>query len=158
MVVRQVDLGVTVKSADDFVVVQQDGVVPPIDELREMRERQAFHLHARLHRLAAVLGRDQDRDALDGCVVDGRLAGENGRELAMVVVERQMALQGAAIEELAGLASKPAREEGFVLRGDRRDQNVGRRHGLTRGLELRYRTLLQAVRTRLGEHRVELPR
>src|SRR5688572_32977039 len=98
MVVRQVDLGVTVKSTSDFVVVQQDGVVPPIDELREMRERKAFHLHARLQRLAAMLRGDQDGDALDGCVVDGRLAGENGRELAMAGGERQVALQGAAIE------------------------------------------------------------
>ena len=146
------------KSTGDFVVVQQDGVVPPIDELREMRESQPFHLHARLHRLAAVLCRDLNRDALHGCVVDGGLAGKDGRELAMAFVERQMALQGAAIEELASLASKPAREQDFLLRGDRRDQNVGRLHGLTRRLELRYWTLLEGVRTRLGEHRVELPR
>src|SRR4026208_1345495 len=101
MVVRQVDLGVTVKSTGDFVVEQQDGVIPPIDELREMRERQAFHLHARLHRLAATLCRDQDRDVLDGGAVDGRLAGENGGESAVGVGERQMALPGGGIEDRA---------------------------------------------------------
>src|SRR6185436_14223332 len=122
----EVYVGIAVESADDFVVVQLHGLVPAVDELCEVRERETLHQHARLNGLATVLGHDLDCHPLDARSVRGRSTGQHGLEATMALVEREMSLQSAAVEELVGLAHEPACQDGLLRWGERRDQHLGR--------------------------------
>src|SRR5260370_12980116 len=70
-VVAEHDLGIAVKAARDFIIMELDLRIPIIHELREVRESQPLQLQQRSQSLALFLGRDFGLDAIDTHFVAG---------------------------------------------------------------------------------------
>ena len=81
------------QASHDLIVVQLHHGIPPIDQLREMGERQAFEHDARRQMLAAIHGADFGNRAIELDTVMGRFEDECRMVLPAVLLPRDLCLR-----------------------------------------------------------------
>src|SRR6266478_2436997 len=101
-VIPQENLGIAVKAARDFIVMELHGRVPTIHQLSEMRKRKALHLQQGSQTLAIVLSGDLDDDALDVHVVGGGAPVQEGDVLPSFMLQREARLPQVRVLEALG--------------------------------------------------------